>query len=224
MVANFDRNFHTDHRHPENAKPNTATESRSADIQVIINFIKSEIKLNYYFSEEDGKAVVEKLNKNDFLGAAISIKQSVKTVLNDMLLKNIATKVKIVHEALPELYLQYSADRQEHLGPQESIGKLAGKEIISKLVELLTEKVSSKAYEAVVNLFKARASEFKEAQAQPQDGVTVKLTWSNVPGMSAIRTIINAVRGDLSIGNLSDVSIPSLSVPDIKIVADKKFD
>ncbi|CAN5740669.1 hypothetical protein BH11BAC3_BH11BAC3_37670 [soil metagenome] len=214
----------TDHRQPENTRPNSATESRSADILATLNFIKSEIKLNYYFSEEDAKAVVEKLNKNDFLGAAISIKQSVKTVLNDMLLKNISTKVKIVHEALPELYLENYEDRQDQFGPQEALGKLAGKEIIAKLVEVLTEKVSSKAYEAVVNFFKARAAEFKEAQAQPQDGVTVKLTWSNVSGMSAIRTIINAVRGDLSIGNLSNLSVPSLSVPDIKIVADKKFD
>lgn len=214
----------TDHRQPEKTQPNSATESRSADIQTILNFIKSEIKLNYYFSEEDAKVVVEKLNKNDFLGAAISIRQSVKTVLNDMLLKNISTKVKIVHEALPELYLEHYEDRQEQFNPVNALGKLAGKGIISKLVEALTEKVSSKAYEAVVNFFKARAAEFKEAQAQPQDGVTIKLTWSNVSGMKAIRTIINAVRGDLSIGNLSDLNLPSLSVPDIKIMADKKFD
>ena len=211
------------HHHSDNGQPSAATESRSADTQAVINFIKSEINLNYYFSEEDAKAVVEKINKNDFLGAAISIRQSVKTILNDMLLKNISTKVKIVHEALPELYMEHYEDRQEQFAPFDALGKIAGKEIISKLVAILTEKVSSKAYEAVVNFFKARAAEFKEAQMQPQDGVTVKLTWSNVPGMSAIRTIINAVRGDLSIGNLSNLSVPSLSVPDIKIVADKKF-
>jgi hypothetical protein len=214
----------TDLRHPENAQPNTATESRSADIQAILNFIKSEIKLNYYFSEEDARAVVEKLNKNDFFGAAINIKQSVKIVLNDMLLKNISTKVKIVHEAMPELYLQHYADQQQQLTMPDAIGKRAGKEITAKLVEALTEKVSSKAYEALVNFFKARAAEFKEAQSQPQDGVTLKLTWNNVPGMSAIRTIISAVQGNLSIGNLSDISVPVLSVPDIKIVADKKFE
>ncbi len=212
------------HKHSENGQPGTTIESRSADIQAVINFIKSEIKLNYYFSEEDAKTVVEKLNKNDFLGAALSIRQSVKNVLNDMLIKNISSKVKIVHEALPELYLESINDQQEQFAPLEALGKIAGKEIISKLVAKLTDKISSLAYEAVVNFFKARAAEFKEAQAQPQDGVTIKLTWSNIAGMTTIRTVINAIRGNLSIGNLTDIALPSFPVPDIKIEADKKFE
>ncbi len=56
------------HKHADNKHAGTGIESRSADIQAVINFIKSEIKLNYYFSEEDAKAVVEKLNSNDFQG------------------------------------------------------------------------------------------------------------------------------------------------------------
>lgn len=212
------------HNHSDGNQPRPDIESRSADIQGVINFIKSEIKLNYYFSEEDAKAVVEKLNKNDFLGAAISIRQSVKTVLNDMLIKNIQSKVKIVHEAIPELYLENISDHQEQFAPMDMLGKLAGKEIITKLVEQLIEKISEKAYHALVNFFKARAVEFKEAQAKPQDGVTVKLTWSNISGMSAIRTVINAIRGKFSVGNLSDLSIPSFTAPDIKIEADKRFD
>jgi len=209
------------HKHAENGQPVSGIESRSADIQGVINFIKSEIRLNYYFSEEDAKAVVEKLNKNDFLGSALSIRQSVKNVMNDILVKNISTKVKIVHEAIPELFLENYPEQESAL---DALGKVAGKEIISKLVEKLIDKFATAAYEAVGNFFKARAAEFKEAQAQPQDGVTIKLTWSNIPGMSTIRTIINAIRGNLSIGNLADIAIPSLPVPDIKIVADKKFE
>ena len=212
------------HKHIENGQPGTSTESRSADIQGVINFIKSEIKINYYFSEEDAKTVVEKLNRNDFLGAAFSIRQSVKNVLNDILIKNIPSKVKIVHEALPELYLENINDQQEQFAPLAALGKMAGKEIISKLVEKLIDKITTVAYDAVTNFFKARAAEFKEAQAQPQDGVTIKITWNNIAGMSAIRTVINAIRGNLSIGNLTDLTIPSFSVPDIKIEADKKFD
>jgi hypothetical protein len=211
------------HKHVENGQPSPITESRSADIQCVINFIKSEIKLNYYFSEEDAKEVVEKLNKNDYLGAALSIRQSVKTLLNNILVKNISTKVKLVHEAMPELFLE-NYPEQEKFTPFESLGKAAGKEIIGKLVEKLVEKISSVAYEAVANFFKARAAEFKQAQAEPQDGVTIKLTWNNIAGMSTIRTIINAIRGNLSVGNLTDLSLPSLQVPDIKIVADKRFD
>jgi hypothetical protein len=207
----------------DNKLPVPVTESRSADVQAVINFIKSEIKLNYYFSEEDAKGVVGRLNSNDFLGAAITIRQSIKTVLQDMLLKNIQSKVKIVHEAVPEGYLENIGDQQQ-FAPLDILGKVAGKEIISKLVGQVIEKIAGKAYDSVAGFFKARAAEFKEAQAQPQDGVTIKLTWSNVAGMSAIRTVINAIRGNLSIGNLSGLTMPSFSAPDIKIEADKRFD
>ncbi len=190
----------------------------------MINFIKSEIRLNYYFSEEDAKNLVEKLNQNDFLGAAQSIRHSVKNVLNDMLQKNITTKVKIVHEAFPELYLENYEERVEQFSVTDAIGKFAGKEVISKLIEKLVEKISDTAYQALGNYFKARAAEFKEAQAQPQDGVTVKISWKNIQGMSTIKTVINAVRGNLSLGNLSNLSLPSLSAPEIQVVADKKFD
>ena len=213
----------SEHKHRGNGQPAATTEARSADIQAVINFIKSEIRVNYYFSEEDAKSIVEKLNKNDILGAAMAIKQSIKTVLNDILQKNISTKVKIVHEAMPELYLEYYEGNQEQFSV-DSLGKWAGRGILSKLIEKITEKISSKAYDAIVGFFKERATEFKTAQAAPQDGVTIKLVWSNVPGMSVIRTIINAVQGNLSIGSLSDLSLPSLSVPEITIVADKKFD
>lgn len=104
------------------------------------------------------------------------------------------------------------------------LGKVAGKEMIGKLVEALTEKLSGKAYDAVAAFFRARAAEFKTAQAAPQDGVTIKLAWTNVQGMSAIRTIIGAIRGNLSLGNLSDLSFPNITTPEISIVADKKFD
>ncbi len=212
------------HKHNQQGHAAAGTESRSADIQGVINFIKSEIKLNYYFSEEDALAVVEKLNKNDFLGAALGIRQAIKTVLNDILLKNIATKVKIVHEALPELYLEHYPDQQEQFSPLNVLGKVAGKEIISGIVGKLVDKISTQAYEAVAGFFKARAAEFKAAQAEPQDGVTIKLSWNNVPGMAVIRTIINAIRGNLSIGNLGDLTLPNMPAPDIRIIADKKFD
>jgi len=210
------------HKHTANGYPSPTTESRSADIQAVINFIKSEIHLNYYFSEEDAKTIVEKLNSNDFIGSAISIRQSIKKVLNEILIQNISSKVKIIHESIPELYFENINDQQEQFSIG-SLGKIAGKRIISGIIEKLIEKISKVAYDAIVNFFKARATEFKQAQAQPQDGVTVKLIWKNVQGMSAIRAIINAIKGKLSIGNLSDLAIPNFAVPEIKIEADKQF-
>jgi hypothetical protein len=215
---------HSKHRHNEGNKPITSRPSQSGDIQGVINFVKSEIRLNYYFSEEDAKNVVEKLNKSDFLGAAQGVRHSVKNVLNEILLKNISTKVKIVHEAFPELYLENYTERIEQFSITGAIGKLAGKEVITKLVEKLVEKISELAYQSLGNYFKARAAEFKEAQAQPQDGVTIKIIWKNIQGMSAIRAVINAVRGNLSLNNLSGLSIPGIPSPEIQVVADKKFD
>ncbi len=207
------------HKRADNGQQGSGIESRSADIQGVINFLKSEIRLNYYFSEEDAKEVVEKINKNDFLGAAISIRQSVKKVLNDILVNNVSTKVKIVHEAIPGLYL----DREDAV-PGGDLGKVAGNELISKLVEKMIDQIAADAYEAVVKFFKERANEFKEAQAQPQDGVTIKLMWNNVAGMSTLRKVIGAIKGDQPIGNLSDLSLPNLPAPEIKIAADKQFD
>ena len=212
------------HKHVQNARPSSSTESRSADVQAVINFIKNEIALNYYFSEEDAMAVVEKLNKNDAIGVAMGLRQSIKNLLNDMLLKNVSGKVKIVHEAVPELYLENFSSEEENVSATDVVGKLAGKEVIKKLVEKIIDKISSLAYNALGSFFKSRAAEFKQAQAQPQDGVTVKLVWKNVSGMSSIRTAINAIRGDWSVGNLSDLSLPSFSAPEIQIEADKKFD
>ena len=157
------------------------------------------------------------------LGAAMSVRQSVKTLLDEMLLKNVQSKVKIVHEAIPQLYIEHMHVQQDGFSVAE-IGRAAGKEIISKLIEKLVEKLTTLAYDALVNYFKARADEFKNAQAQPQDGVTVKLIWTNIAGMASIRAVINAIRGNLTVGSLSDLALPSLSTPEIKIEADKKFD
>ncbi|MBL0133784.1 MAG: hypothetical protein IPP79_07165 [Chitinophagaceae bacterium] len=167
---------------------------------------------------------MEKLNPNDFLGAAQAIRNAVKKVLNEMLLKNVTSKVKIIHEAIPELYLEHVADKEEQFAPLDLLGKVVGKDVIGKLIEQLVESVANKAYEAIAAFFKSRAAEFKSAQAEPQDGVTVKLFWKNIQGMGAIRTLINSLKGNLSIPNLSDLSLPKLTAPDIKILAEKKFD
>ena len=221
---------HSTHKHHGQGKPGTPKPSQSGDIQGVINFIKSEITFNYYFSEEDAKSVVEKLNKNDFLGAAISIRHAVRNVLHGILLKNVGNKVKIIHEAVPEMYLENINDHEGEsslASLAKSIGGIAlggGKEIIKNIVEKLVEKLSELAYQALANFFKARAAEFKEAQAQPQDGVTVKIIWTNIQGMSSIRAVINAIRGKLSVGNIADLALPNIPTPDIKILADRKFD
>ena len=214
---------HFRHKHHLNGAPVTARPSQSGDIQGVINFTKSEIVINYYFSEEDAKQVVEKLNRNDFLGAAQTVRNAVKNVLNDILINNVASKVKIIHEAVPELYLEHFPET-EQFDASSIIGKFGGKELISSIVGKMIEKIADLAYQSLGNYFKARAAEFKEAQAKPQDGVTIKILFRNIQGMSSIRAVINAIRGNFSINDLSGLKLPNIPAPEIQIVADKVFD
>jgi hypothetical protein len=213
------------HEAPEPEGEDKAAVPRSSDIQGVINFIRSEIKFNYYFSEEDAKSIVEKLNQNDFLGVSIKIRNSVRKVLNDLLLRNVCHKVKIIHEAMPELYIDNVSE--ENFSPWESVKSMVlntGKEILKKLIEKIVARISEPAYKSILNYFKTRAAEFKQAQSLPDDGVTVKIIWINVPGMSAIRAVIKAIKGNLSIGKISDLSMPNIPVPEVKIAAGKVFD
>jgi hypothetical protein len=209
----------------------TGRPAQSADIQAVINFVKSEIRLNYYLSEEDAKSLVEKLSQNDFVGASMNIRHSIKTLLNGILRSNISNKVKIIHEAMPEMYLENYNDQQEQFAPLSMIKSAvsgislnAGKTLLNKLIEMLVDKLSGLAHESVLSYFKSKAAEFKQAQAQPEDGVTIKIVWANIAGMSGIKAVINAIRGNLSINSISGLSLPSIPTPEVKIAAGKNFD
>jgi hypothetical protein len=204
-------------------KSSPGKHAQSSDVQVILNFIKSEIRLNYYFSEEDSKSIVEKLNRNDFIGAAMGIRNSLRNVLHGILLRNIGNKVKIIHETMPELYLE----NMENENQQEALGGVvlnAGRALLGKIVDKLVNRLVNVALNGVVNYFKARAAEFKQAQSTLHDGVTMKIIWLNVSGMTGIRAVINAIRGKMSIGNLADLALPNIPAPEIVIQPGKKFE
>jgi hypothetical protein len=221
---------HSRHKHGQSGKPSSVRPSQSADVQAVINFVKSSIAIHYYFSEEDAKELVEKLNKNDAVGAAISIRNAIRKVLNTMLQGHVGNKVKIIHEAFPELYLE-NIPEEANESVLATLAKKAGgialgggKQLVKTIIEKLIGTLSEKAYESLIKFFKERSTEFKNAQAEPQDGVTVKLTWNNIAGMAGIRAAINALRGNISLGSITDLAIPSIPTPEIKIIADKKFD
>jgi hypothetical protein len=194
----------------------------SSDIQVLINFIKSEIRLNYFFSEEEARNIVERLNRNDFIGAAMTIRGSLRNTLHGILIRNIPNKVKIVHEMVPELYLESVAGEQEN--ETGGISLNAGKAFLSRIIDRLINRLLKLAIKGVTNYFKTRATEFRKAQASGRDGVTMKIIWVNIQGMSAIRTVINAIRGKLALGNVSSLALPNIPTPDVQLFAGKKFD
>ena len=124
----------------------TSVTPRSSDIQGVINFVKSEIRFNYFLSEEDAKSVTQKLNSKDFAGTFISIRYSIRTVLHGILIKNIGSKVKIVHEAMPEMFLENTSENQEQF--LSTIGKAVGglalnaaKDAIKNIIEKLIYKI-----------------------------------------------------------------------------------
>ncbi len=205
-----------------------STVPNSSDIQGVLNFVRSEIRFNYYLSEEDAKSVAQKLTSKDFT-AFISIYHSIRNVLHGMLLRNIGDKVKIVHEAMPEMFLEDYEDKHEQFS-WSSIGSAiggamnAGKYFLKSLIQRLINKIAYMAYQAVIKHFKARANEFINAQAMPQDGVTIKVIWLKIPGMSTIGTIINAFKGRISLANFGDLKLPDLSDPEVQISAGKNFD
>jgi len=204
----------------------------SSDVQGVINFVRSEIRLNYFFSEEEAKSVAQKIKQHDYAGAFISVKYSVRNVLHSILIRNVGSKVKIIHEAMPELFMDNYADKQEAFwgaigSAITGAASTVGKEMLQKLIEKLVTYISEAAYNAVVNYFRTRKNEFLAAQAAPQDGVTIKLVWFNIQSMQAISTVINAFKGRLTVGNIADmatIAIPRLPIPEVKIIPGKNFD
>ena len=199
-------------------------ESRSADVQVVVNFLKSEIKCNYFISEEDAIGIIGKLNKGDVLGASQILSKSIRGVANRILYKNFSKKVRVIHEAVPVGYLDESNEQMEHFSLAGIFGKNIKKSITSTVIKQLTKQISSSAYRKVLKYLKSQASEFKQAQAKEDDGVTVKVTWKNIGGMSTIRSLINTIRGKGGSISLSDLSMPSLENASITTVAGKRFD
>lgn len=215
---------------PESNPKQPQAPAKSSDIQCVLNFVKSEIKLNYYFSEADAINVASKLRSNDYIGAAASLQYSIRTVLHGILLKNATSKVKIIHEQVPEMYLENFLPAALGAAAKAVGGAIAGKaadmalDVLKKVVEKIVMAITDAAIKAVANYFKTRAAEFIAAQADQKDGVTVKIVFSAVPGMSVISAAIQAVKGNLSVGNIADLVFPALPIPDVQVSADKHFD
>jgi hypothetical protein len=206
--------------------PGQKIPARSGDVQAVLNFKQGLIRLNCYFSEADAVSIASKLRNNDYLGAAKSIETSMRNTLHGILVNHIGDKVKLIHETGPQ------PQTEEFLGAAvgaigRAVSGAAGGVavgLLKSLLEKLANILLDKAVKAVENYLKARAAEFIAAQADAKDGVTVKVTFNNVPGMAAISTLIQAVKGKLTLGNIADIALPTLPTPEVAVKADKQFD
>lgn len=203
--------------------PKVVTPARPSDIQCVLNFLKGEIRFNYFFSEAEAIELVEKLKAGDAIGSIMRIRTLIRNTLHNSLIKNIRSNVKIIHESMPELYLEDSLDG----APQnqlESEGGGFGKAILEKVLAKVIDKVVDAAFEGVKVFFKSRAAEFIAAQANAADGVTVKVWFMGVPGMAQISAIISAMKGTLSVGNVFDFVLPSMPAADTQVSPGKVWD
>lgn len=198
----------------------------SSDIQGVLNFVRSEIRFNLFFSEEVSKSIVEQLKKGSYGGPLYTMYYTIYSALHDVLIKNIGSKVKLVHEAMPEMFLEKSEDLEEQNIGQigRVLGGTIGKEVLKKIMLKLITYLAKKAYQAVINYLKGKSGEFISAQSDRQDGVTIQIIWFNLPVMKQISAIVSAYKGRLSAGHIAGLVLPSLPVPEIKILPGKKFD
>jgi len=201
---------------------------RSSDAQGVLNFLKSEIRFNFYFSNEEARVIGQKLAGGDYISAVGSVRQVVRDIMTNTLIKNVPHKVKIIHEAVPELYLENFEPAQEQLlgGAVRVIGGAVlkyGKEALIKILEKLIEKFAEIVQKAIVTYLTNRKQEFITASGQ-QDGVTVKVIFTNVPVMSKLRLIISAMKGQANLGDLSDFALPAFPTPGLSIVGGRRFD
>lgn len=203
------------HRHKRGQNGIQIT-ARTSDIQAVLNFVRSEINVNYFFSEADANNIVEKLTKNDVIGVAEGIRKSLRDTLNKVLVSKASSKVKIIHESIPELYLSYVPETEQFAG---AIGKIA----LQKVIEKLTERFVDAGYQAAKSFFKTRAAEFKDALTKPEDGITLRVSWAKVPGMAQIRSVIKLIRGEGSLGDLKNISLPTINAPTVTVTEGKNF-
>jgi hypothetical protein len=147
---------------------------------------------------------------------ASELRNSLQGVFKKMLTGNVSGNVKIIHEAFPEQFAENYEDNQEQF-----LG--IGKNILSGILENIVKRLAGKAYDEVRDYFRSRAAEFKQAQAQPEDGVTIRVTWSNIAGLSTIKSLITALREGKLI-NPASISFPNLSKPEITVSAGKNLD
>jgi hypothetical protein len=205
-----------------------------SDIQLVINFLKAEIRFNYYFSQNEAQRIADNLNQGDYLiGLSNNIRTSFRDVLSNILIRNIGSKVKLIHEAYPEMYInELEMNEQEQFAPLAVAANAAKGLLVAQLMKILEkiiQRLADFVLNAVANFFKGRKQEFLSVQRGASDGVTIKITFMGIPGMSQLRLVLKLLRDpkNTSLGDVNDfLSLPGVMniVPDVKVFPNKQFD
>jgi hypothetical protein len=165
-----------------------------------VNLQGARIVTRFQFSEQIAQQIAQNLRRQDFAGAFRIVKAMEPSIRN--------SKFKLIGFEMED-YLGVSTEGQ--VAAASGAGILAS--LAGKLLEKIIGKVFDLIWEGVANFFKNTANEFIRAADDPSDGVTMYVSFVNIPGLSQIRDFRQGKGGilDKILSSLS-LSIPRPSI------------
>lgn len=163
----------------------TCTSSTS----VIVDLGQARLSVKLKFSERTAQEIAQALRRNDIAGAW----RIAKTLNNSLIdqIKKQSIGFKLIGFEL-ESYVGLSNESSVRL-PQKALEWFLEK-IADKLFDIL--------WDSVANYFKNTAQEFIKATENQLDGVTITLTFVNLPGLNVIK--------NLRTGNITSLVLPNI--------------
>lgn len=194
---------------------------RKDEAMVKLDFTRSTMTLALMMTEEKAAEITRRLRANDYGGAAMTFRTSIRDALNNILLKHAGRQVKVVMETSEELYLE------EHFGGfLRRLGRKAGnflKNQVNKIVQRLMKKLVALSETGLNNHLKRLRADFIKAQEDGAQGVTLHLVFIDMPGMALLHTAFKIIKGkQLSLGNLAGAILPSIPLPDMHLFPGRK--
>lgn len=168
---------------------------RTSEVNLVLDFPKNQIRQYNFYSEVDSQQIAMELRKGLPGGALRLARASIEAGLKTAVYKGIGNHVKIIHEAVyPQQYLAAGA---------RVVWEVIRTWLIEKLLEWLSQRL--------VDYFQTQAQKFINATQDPLDGVTIVVRYTNVPGMSVLRT---ALKGGFVLPRISPFSggVPSVDI------------
>lgn len=171
---------------------------RTSQVNLTLDFPKDQISTYIFLSEATSQEIAVKLRQNAPVGSVMKLVKGVfEAGLNTALSGQINRHVKIIHEAVnPDQFLG--------LGP-------ALKRLLPIILNMLLKKLMEWLAQRLAEYFRQRAQEFIGATADPKDGVTLIVTFTNPPGMPILRKVLKGEFVNL-IGNWFPRGVPNAEI------------
>lgn len=204
-----------------NPVPSVHPPVRRDEAMVKLDFTRSTMTLALMMTEEKAAEITRRIRANDYGGAAMTFRTSIRDALNNILLKHAGRQVKVVMETREELYLE------EHFrGFFRKVGAVAGKVLKGKVTQIvngLMKKLVKMTEQALVNHLKRLRGDFIRAQEDGARGVSLHLVFIDMPGMAILRTAFKLAKGKpLSVGDITGSVLPSIPMPDMRLFPGRK--